>query len=1024
MINEGLILIIQNDQTKSKLKNVLSTAGFLALSVYDYELLLKTITQQMPILIICEEASENSLTVELCRRLRLTQSFKLPPICLCGDKISQSQQIHLKLETGAGDYFEMPIEPLQFVSTITKLIVENRSKDSLAQKDLLFRSLIENINDIISVITPDGYVLYESPSVERILGRPPIQTHGVNALDALHPEDQARVADYITNASFEDASAGVEYRIRHENGSWRIFHTVGRFNTSIYKTNTVLLNSRDVTAKNLLAERHHTALEKARMVWWEWNIKDDEIVTSGNFSEIYGIKQLKKIEDFISYIHPADFQYYRRLLNGVAKSGGSYHSQFRINRPDNHETIWLEETTSALLDERGRVERLVGISIDISERKKAEKDLRESEERFKALFKGIPVPVYIWEKIADENDFVLIDSNLAGEEQSVFSGIGLGIKASKIFKRKPEMIQSLRGCLSQRQTIHIQTDNEYLNSNDKQFLDLYFAAISTDLVMVISFDVTQQKTAEVERYKLAAQIDFQNQRLNNVMDSIPGAVWEVNLSQGAGSPQLDFVSEYIEKITGYPVERWISDPGFWFECIHPDDRLTAVKKWNEVRKCNGKISLEYRFLNKDKVFIWLETQMRGSGILNSDHVAITGINIDISERKNVEESLLKSEENMRQSQRLESVGRLAGGIAHDFNNMLTAINGYSELLLMELKEENSVRRKVLEIKKAGERSASLTQQLLAFSRRQILKPQQLDLNQVIEEMSDLLKRLIGEQNVLSVELSSNSCYVEADPGQLSQVIMNLVVNARDAMPNGGNILIKTERVYLDENFAADHSPTEVGSYIHLSVSDTGGGLEKDVMKYIFEPFYTTKAKGSGTGLGLATVYGIVKQSGGYIWVESEPQKGAAFNVYLPEIRKPRKIKKTEIEIQPVITGTETILLVEDEPAVRSLMVNILASYGYQILEAADGIDALEIFDQHAEKIDLLITDLIMPRMSGRELAEKINQINPKLPVLFSSGYSDDRSIYKKLPNKRVDFIHKPFKTETLGHKIRELLRSQ
>jgi nitrogen fixation/metabolism regulation signal transduction histidine kinase len=353
--------------------------------------------------------------------------------------------------------------------------------------------------------------------------------------------------------------------------------------------------------------------------------------------------------------------------------------------------------------------------------------------------------------------------------------------------------------------------------------------------------------------------------------------------------------------------------------------------------------------------------------------------------------------------------------------MLTAINGYSELLLRDLKEDTSIRQKVLEIKKAGERSASLTQQLLAFSRRQVLKPQMLDVNNVITDMESLLRRLIGEHIYLNINLSEDKCRVEADPGQLSQVIMNLAVNARDAMAKGGDLTIKTENMYLDEEYAAAHVPTIPGDYVLLSVSDTGVGVGEEARKHIFEPFYTTKEKGAGTGLGLATVYGIVKQSGGYIWVDSEPGKGATFMVFLPQVKKVVTISKEKIRYEAEMPGSETILLVEDEESVRELTVKILEMNGYSVIEAEDGVEALEIYKSGVYKIDLLITDVVMPRMSGRELTEKVKELNPDIRVLFSSGYSDDRDMMRDADSKTIDFINKPFTSEELSRKIRYLL---
>ena len=382
------------------------------------------------------------------------------------------------------------------------------------------------------------------------------------------------------------------------------------------------------------------------------------------------------------------------------------------------------------------------------------------------------------------------------------------------------------------------------------------------------------------------------------------------------------------------------------------------------------------------------------------------------------------EEQFRQSQKLESVGRLAGGIAHDFNNMLTAINGYSSLTLRRLSADDPLRHNIEEIKKAGERSASLTNQLLAFSRQQVLKPRILDVNQTVNDVSFMLKRLIGEDVFLISTLDPDLGQVQVDPGQLSQVIMNLAVNARDAMPTGGTLTIETRNVHLDEEYAARHVPTEAGNYVMMSVSDTGTGIDPETRKHIFEPFFTTKEIGKGTGLGLATVYGIVKQSGGYIWVRSEPERGTTFEIYLPRIDAPAAPAPEPAAPEELPAGSETILLVEDEPMVRNLTVEVLKDCGYNILEAENGVEALEICERGDCRIDLLMTDVVMPRMGGRELAEKIIAACPETRVLFTSGYTDDAVVRHGVIEIGTNFIQKPFSPTALASKVRSVLDSE
>lgn len=377
------------------------------------------------------------------------------------------------------------------------------------------------------------------------------------------------------------------------------------------------------------------------------------------------------------------------------------------------------------------------------------------------------------------------------------------------------------------------------------------------------------------------------------------------------------------------------------------------------------------------------------------------------------------EEQLRQGQKMESIGTLAGGIAHDFNNLMTAVTGYSDLALRSLKADDSLRPKIEEIKKAGERAASLTRQLLAFSRKQMLQPKVLDLNTVVSGMAQMLPRVIGEHIDLRLKLDGYLGQIKADPGQIEQVLVNLAVNARDAMPDGGSLIIKTENVHLTGK-PDQRSTIEPGHYVMMSVSDTGAGMNAETQSHIFEPFFTTKEVGKGTGLGLSTVYGIVKQSGGWVWVYSEVGKGTIFRIYLPRVDE---IAETDeiAEVVPVPRGRETVLLVEDEDVVRDLSKEILETYGYSVLVASNGQEGLRIGEEFQGPIDLVITDVIMPLMSGREFAEGLKAFRPNTGVLFMSGFTDDAIFHHGVLDEGVFFIQKPFTPDALALKAREVL---
>ena len=378
------------------------------------------------------------------------------------------------------------------------------------------------------------------------------------------------------------------------------------------------------------------------------------------------------------------------------------------------------------------------------------------------------------------------------------------------------------------------------------------------------------------------------------------------------------------------------------------------------------------------------------------------------------------EEQFRQAQKIEAVGRLAGGIAHDFNNILTAILGTAQLLEKDLGPGNPHVGDVEEIRRAAEGAADLTRQLLAYSRRQVLAPRVLDLNVVVAGLEPMLRRIIGEDVQLLTNTAPGLAPVQADPGQLGQVILNLAVNARDAMPNGGTLTIATANTELDPAFARAHAGAVPGAYARLSVSDTGTGMDEETRSHLFEPFFTTKAVGKGTGLGLATVYGIVKQSDGYIWVETEPGRGTTFHICLPQTEGAVEPLPADFAAAPA-GGTETVLLVEDEGAVRALSDRALTSLGYRVLAAPNGPDALRVAARHAGPIHLLLTDVVMPEMSGRELMHRLAAVRPGVKVLYMSGYSDEAIAHHGALDPGTSFLQKPFSPAALAGKVRQVL---
>jgi PAS domain S-box-containing protein len=484
-----------------------------------------------------------------------------------------------------------------------------------------------------------------------------------------------------------------------------------------------------------------------------------------------------------------------------------------------------------------------------------------------------------------------------------------------------------------------------------------------------------------------------------------------------------FVSPSYKEVLGYNPEDLLGRS--CYSLIHPDDRDWAKKRCSQSLAERKPVRLELRFKHSEGS--WRVFEIVGNWIYNAEGQVQKGIlgSRDLTERKRAENALRDSEEQLRQAQKLEAVGQLAGGVAHDFNNILTVISGYSDILLKRIPESDSNRSKVEEIKLAAKRASSLTRQLLAFSRKQVLQPRLFNLNTLVTDIGNMLRRLIGEDIELVTSLTADMAQINADPGQLEQVLMNLVVNARDAMPNGGRITVETTIVEVDRAYAEQHVAVQPGSYVMLAVSDNGSGMDPETMKHIFEPFYTTKDQGKGTGLGLSTVYGIVKQSGGNIWFYSEPGHGTVFKIFLPRVVNAQQPLSPDSDAEYPIAkgGTETILVVEDEPQIRQMACEVLSECGYKLLVAANGVEALRILKEESAAIDLILTDVVMPEMNGRELAEHVAVARPAAKILYMSGYTNDAIVRHGVLDSGTWFVQKPFSPDALARKIREVLDS-
>ncbi len=674
-----------------------------------------------------------------------------------------------------------------------------------------------------------------------------------------------------------------------------------------------------------------------------------------------------------------------------------------VNRRKDGSEFPISLSTSCILDESGKPVALMASLTDITSRRRAEEELRQSEERYRTLVENASDIIYRADATGHFTFFNPAAIRTLGLPHEAI------IRLHYLELIHPEQRVAARQFYLQQMTQRIPVTYYEFRVATKDDTPLWLAQNvqlvindgKIDGVQAVARDITDRKLAEIALREA-------QQHHEAMVNSVDGIVWEAD----ARTLEFCFVSKMVERLLGYPVERWLGDPTFWELHIHPEDREWVVNYCVSSMRTRNEYQMEYRMIGADGRIVWLRDLVTVV-VKNDEPVLLRGIMVDISERMQLAQQLL-------QAQKLEGVSLLAGGMAHEFNNVLMIILGRTQLVQAGLAPDDPLRRDLDGIHSAGTRAKSLIRQLLAFSRRQVLQSSVIDVNSIVNDTDHMLRRLIGEDIEFLVSIDPTLGHVRADAVQIEQILVNLMLNARDAMPGGGQLVIKTANVELDETYCRLHHGVQPGPYVMMAVKDTGAGMEAHVQARVFEPFFTTKGQGKGSGLGLSVAYGIVKQSGGHISFSSKVGRGSTFRIYLPRVDGPVSAVPSPAGDPNPGRGTETILLIEDEDGVRELLRKVLESAGYTVLTAARGEEAIRLGRQYGEIIHVVLSDMVMPGMSGLEAASGLASERPDIKVILMSGYVD-RAGKEDVP-PGIPFLSKPFSNEEVLSKLREVLK--
>ncbi len=960
----------------------------------------------------------------VCHRFLCPGEMDSCPIAECGQEVKSEERILLR-----ADGSQRPILKSvrwiriagqeKLLETFVDIADRQRADEKLRRSEERLRLTLDAAEMVAWEINLADGTHHESGPVDRLFGRPPGFRHDriQDVAASIHPADRERVLGEVESALRGEREYCSEYRIALAGGAERWVSAKGRLlRDADGKPARLLGVAVDVTERKAAEARLRESDEEMRAAQriahigsWMWDLRTDQASWSDETFRIFGMSP-RELEGhrkgFIGLIHPGDKARVDQALTDAVNGTAAYDIEYRAQRPDGSVRL-IHAQAEVVRDETGTPAFLRGTVHDVTERRRAEQALHDSQEKYRLTFHNIPAGVVVYEADGSVSLMNVEAGRLLGDEpahgESVwFHDDGLVCAAEDLLVRR-----CFRTGEPQRDTVL-----GVRRQDGSVFWALYSATPMADPAsgkvarVVLAFrDITERRQAEVE-------LAESNEKFVKAFRRAPVLLSINSLADGT---YID-VNDYALEASGFRREEVIGHTSVELGWITAGGRRLLL----ETLEREGRISgLELAFTTKDGRT--LIGQVHGDRMVLKGQQCLLALTVDITERKRRDAEREQLEQQFQQAQKLESIGRLAGGVAHDFNNLLTVINGYSGLALAHLQAGDPLRDPLEEIRKAGARAAELTRQLLTFSRKHVVETRPVNLNELILESRGMLGRLVGDDIEIVTDLAAEPGCVMADADQLHQVLMNLVVNARDAMPEGGRIVLRSSRVQLDETASVALPGSVPGPYLVLEVSDTGLGMSDEIQRMMFDPFFTTKPEGAGTGLGLSTVYGIVRQAGGWIRVESQPGMGAAFRIGLPSIEEscpqaaPGALPLTQLE------GPETVLVVEDQDEVRGLAVAVLKSFRYRTLEARSGGEAMLIAEHHPGPIHLMLTDVVMPQMTGKELAGRLGPLRPEMKVLYMSGYAPDVISSQGALDSGVEYIQKPFAPESLALKVRAVL---